>query len=298
MHKFLKLSAVSMLAVMTANGAHAAGYTCEELIEYTSCNPGYYLLNSRCPTGAFYYENVCCDGIDCSENTYGDEAGCLDDDHSDRTYHANGCFVDSDDGYMYYRGSPSSSGSTGCADCPAGSTCAGGTAGATPCPAGSYCATTGLSEPTNVCAKGSYSSAGAVACTSCPATQLTDINGNTVVATTLSTGSYNISACIVGPDVQFKNDAGIYHFTQNCKYDTTLGSYEPSGSSCKPGYVLAKDGDIHTYKCFEIPQFACSEVNTDEGASTTWNTATNTCECDSDGWWYTDGEDAVWCGYW
>ena len=43
MNKLLKLTGVSMLAIITANGANAAGYTCEELIEYTSCNPGYYL---------------------------------------------------------------------------------------------------------------------------------------------------------------------------------------------------------------------------------------------------------------
>jgi len=48
MNKLIKLSAVSMLAIVAATGANAAGYTCEELIQYTSCNPGYYLNNGDC----------------------------------------------------------------------------------------------------------------------------------------------------------------------------------------------------------------------------------------------------------
>ena len=51
MHKFFKLTGVSMLAVAAASNANAAGYTCEELIEYTSCNTGYYLNSGDCIEG-------------------------------------------------------------------------------------------------------------------------------------------------------------------------------------------------------------------------------------------------------
>ena len=52
MQKILKISAVSMLAIVAASGANAAGYTCEELVEYTSCNDGYYLNAGDCIEGA------------------------------------------------------------------------------------------------------------------------------------------------------------------------------------------------------------------------------------------------------
>ncbi|MBR2412801.1 MAG: hypothetical protein IKB10_04025 [Alphaproteobacteria bacterium] len=59
MKNILKLTGVSMLAIMAASGANAAGYTCEELIEYTSCNDGYYLNDGKCiestscPSGSY-----------------------------------------------------------------------------------------------------------------------------------------------------------------------------------------------------------------------------------------------------
>jgi len=62
MNKFLKLTGVSMLAIVAASNANAAGYTCEELIEYTSCNAGYYLYtmtSSDCPAGYQYGKDVC-----------------------------------------------------------------------------------------------------------------------------------------------------------------------------------------------------------------------------------------------
>ena len=48
MTKFFKLTGVSILAIMATANANAAGYTCEELIEYTSCNAGYALTDGDC----------------------------------------------------------------------------------------------------------------------------------------------------------------------------------------------------------------------------------------------------------
>ena len=64
MNKFLKLTGVSVLTIVAATGANAAGYTCEELIEYTSCNDGYYLNSGDCIEGATcgagnYLAHVC-----------------------------------------------------------------------------------------------------------------------------------------------------------------------------------------------------------------------------------------------
>ncbi len=91
MNKLLKLTGVSMLTIVATTGANAAGYTCEELIEYTSCNSGYYLNagkcieSTTCPSGS--YLKVSCDdnqvayfGV-CVEDETGDTAvGVLRED--------------------------------------------------------------------------------------------------------------------------------------------------------------------------------------------------------------------------
>jgi len=96
MQKLIKLSAVSMLAIVAASGANAAGYTCEELIEYTSCNSGYYLNagkcieSTTCPSGS-YLQPTCADGYELYHNlcevdgewSYGD-----DEEFCDGTFYA------------------------------------------------------------------------------------------------------------------------------------------------------------------------------------------------------------------
>jgi len=291
MNKILKLAGVPMLAIVAATNANAAGYTCEELIEYTSCNPGYWLstttTDNRCPEGRVPTDTTYCwtgeyrDG-DLTEHITGlTEDECLElcyDDtcvfydvgeacYSDEVYESVGG-MDIKDVVVAPVGSLTST--SQCNECPAGSSCAGGDAAAVACaagsyqpntkqtscinapvgnyvagtgatsytacsagtyqpqsgqtscvecPAGSYCGTAGLSAVSGQCAVGSYAWAGAVSCMSCPSTGLTDINGAVVNATTLSAGAASISACIVGPDAQFKDDAGIYHFKSNCEYD-------------------------------------------------------------------------------
>ena len=213
MNKLLKLTGVSVLAIVAASNANAAGYTCEELIEYTSCNPGYYLpkisSSSDCPAGYEYVTDVC----------YNEDTGYYSDtpqsecDAEEEEFLGDGCLGFDNEGMEeFITAIPT------CAVCPIGSICSGGTESATPCPAGSYCATTGLKAPTGLCPKGTFSAGGATAatCTSCPSFGMTDKDGNAVVTTTESTGSTSVLACSVGPSVYFNDGKGTYHFKSNC----------------------------------------------------------------------------------
>jgi len=297
MNKFFKLTGVSMLAIMTATNANAAGYTCEELIEYTSCNPGYYLstVDTTCPDGYTYVEDACFtfDHVDIAGNTIFEHLGnvvlikpdlelCEVDDYSEcgsmqgfcelaNTWLGTGCFMFSEDGYFddeygnEYDFIEKTAGHTTvsmCVDCPIGHSCAGGTAGATLCPAGSYCATTGLKEPTGKCAVGSYAASGATSCMSCPSTGLTDINGAVVNATTLSTGSTSVSACIVGSESQFKDTKGTYHFKSDCSYSVSIAT--PDGCEILGGSwddfsadCSGVDGSVNPGKDFVYEDGVC-----------------------------------------
>ena len=221
MNKLLKLTGVSVVAIMTAMGANAAGYTCEELIEYTSCNAGYYLYtptSSDCPDGYTYSTSYC---FNYDTGYYPDvsQSECLEGNDGSYVYLGTGCadtMESPNDPYEYFIPE-----TTSCLECPVGSICSGGTESATPCPAGSYCATTGLKAPTGLCSKGTFSAGGATAatCTSCPSFGMTDKDGNAVVTTTESTGSTSVLACSVGPSVYFNDGKGTYHFKSNCALD-------------------------------------------------------------------------------
>jgi len=239
MQKILKLTGASVLAIAVATNANAAGYTCEELVEYTSCNPGHYLTDSGsiCPDGYKYYSGVCtADGYWWTTGRTAE--WCVDDNEPDpdivgMEYLGDTClniFYDDADApdpdddcsghwcmSMSDHVAPSNITKI-CNECPIGSICSGATNAPTPCPAGSYCATAGLAQPTGKCAIGSFAAAGSFACSTCPSTGLTDIDGKTVVATTASTGAESISACIVGSDVWFKDIAGTYHYKSECQY--------------------------------------------------------------------------------
>jgi len=232
MQKILKLTGISMLAIMATANANAAGYTCEELIEYTSCNPGYALSMGGyiCPDGYVYKTGICNDaesyyyGVSSLENCepYTVESpsewwagACVKEDALQEGCDSH-CWIanEPEDEVIFVDGYTPSS----CNECLAGYYCAGGTAGATPCPAGSYCATAGLSQPTGKCNVGTYSTGGATACTSCPASDLIDANGNVVSVTTASTGSTSSSECFVAKGTLFKDEKGIYKYTDNCKH--------------------------------------------------------------------------------
>ena len=309
MQKFLKLSTVSMLTIVAATGANAAGYTCEELIEYTSCNDGYYLNSGDCIEGATcgagnYLVGTCPSGYyeeDPDEGrylvTYRFDTGWCYMDSFYNVASEEECTSQFDEenglrGKWYGSGCVSSNEDFVAAESYTCTSCASGTyqpsAGqysCITCPAGSECPTT---TAATLCEIGTYSSAGATACTICPATGLTDKDGNTVVATTASTGSDSLAACIVGPDVQFKNDAGIYHFKSNCMTDWYVANAE---SDCGPGYVLAWEESVDITggdrACVRISESKCAEFD-----DTAWNSETQKCECthDEEHWGTWSGE--------
>ena len=279
MNKFLKLTGVSMLAVIATANANAAGYTCEELIEYTSCNAGYYLTtqDSRCPTGYTFLPSVCVQESGCYAENY-DREECEEDgiyeyvgDICVETLECDADYVDAD-----------SSGSVGkiCTECPAGSYCPAGSESPTACPAGSYCAGTKLGAVSGVCAIGSYSLAGATTCTSCPASDLIDANGNVVSVTTESTGATSSSACFVAKGTLFKNKKGTFKYTDNCGH----GNYSEkllcemdndavwNGNYCECLTLYEWTGS----KCVDEETWMRSEDCGTEGGE--WNWDTETCE--------------------
>jgi len=303
MNKLLKLTGVSMLAIITANGANAAGYTCEELIEYTSCNPGYYLSGSGCPDGYTFYSSICYAwGGEYYPNMTEEE--CLswnEGEAADAEYMGAGCIdYNSSDGI----GSNFvvASGIT-CEQCPIGSTCAGGTAGTTTCPAGSYCATAGLSQPTGKCNVGTYSIGGATSasCTSCPATGLTDKNGVAVVATTSGTGSTSASACFVGNNVEFKDDKGIWHYKNTCEHGNfqfgdcgwadhtgVMNEFGEYDYRCADGLELYWGAALSTPLC--TPSFPETEEECNQVAGATWSEGAGECMCYDEMWNCNDGK--------
>ncbi|MBR2412544.1 MAG: hypothetical protein IKB10_02670 [Alphaproteobacteria bacterium] len=173
MQKILKISAVSISAIVAATNANAAGYTCEELIEYTSCNPGYYLstVDTTCPDGYMYVEDACYtpdgSGIDgdliedtpddlsgflvkpdletCEEygSNYNDCASIKSYCDRDNRWLGTGCFkVTSESGdedtWDFIEKTTGQTTEPSCNECPAGSSCAGGTELNVACVAGTY----------------------------------------------------------------------------------------------------------------------------------------------------------------
>ena len=294
MNKFLKLTGVSMLAIMTASGANAAGYTCEELIEYTSCNPGYYFSTDKCSKDAMYITGVC-DWTEFYDNVSWNmtEEECYEEE-SGAIYRTEACLraesVDEDNSYaegVYVTEVNLAS----CFECTAGSYCTGGTADATLCPAGSYCAGDKLDAPTGVCAKGFYAEAGATTCTECPASILTGANGNAVSVTTEDTGSTSSSACYVAKGTTFENEKGTYKYTDNCAYSGAIQFYEPSNGTCADGYYYSEAYEggngvvISDTGCYLIPtnEESCNQASG-------WWTG-ETCECDME--WYGDAVSGI-----
>ena len=170
--KKIKICGISLCALLCATGANAAGYTCEELIEYTSCMPGYALKvdieDNRCPEGHEVSAEALCYSYEFGEWSSLTEAECKEECFYDReeypdTYGYLDCSVKGPGGYMYYEAGEACidweeydnaggmmlrnvvSGINGsitslsqCNECPAGSACAGGTAAAELCASGTY----------------------------------------------------------------------------------------------------------------------------------------------------------------
>jgi len=276
MNKILKLTGVSMLAIMATANANAAGYTCEELIEYTSCNPG-YSLKPICPDGYTYATDWCVDGGGYFATDITPE------DCVEGSWYGEGCAETGVEGGDFISMSASQ-----CNLCQAGYICAGDTADATPCPAGSYCATTGLAQPTGLCALNTYSTGGATACISCPDTDLTDKDGKTVVAKTATTGTDSPSKCFVDPDAYFKNTKGIYHFKSNCSYvyrfDSATATEEEKEARCEElGGTWEYHEGFEQYYCYANINPDSEELCTQYGGW--WDngcdeTPCYTCQCE------------------
>ncbi|MBR2412395.1 MAG: hypothetical protein IKB10_01890 [Alphaproteobacteria bacterium] len=233
MKKFLIGGTTSILAIIATTNANAAGYTCEELVQYTSCNPGYFLFNSSCPIGQLYAENVCClEGSDCYANRSFTENECAQE--SDSIYYSKGCFLykpELDETYMSYMGAPSSSsGTSSCDPCPAGNTCSGGISLPSPCYGGQYQPNTGQTScltapagsyvPDNdvananytLCSVGEYQpNEGAWECLKCPAGSYCGETGLTAVSGSCGNGDFSYagaSACLTCPTHEYTNKDG------------------------------------------------------------------------------------------
>ena len=249
MNKILKLSGISMLAIMAAANANAAGYTCEELIEYTSCNPGYtlsggmclrtcdagYGLNAGCPDGYSFGYSLCKEDVGREYNVYmvSSRSACEPEDN-DGAYEflGDGCWFQTDISDFDFI--PVDATNLTCVACPVGA----------------------------------YSTGGVATCVSCPATDLTDKNGKVVVATTATSASTSSSACFIDPNVTFADDKGEYHYKSNCthgsypfmfpaEYDDIAGEYE-----CPANWVLSYVDDGDEMHCVYLPQEKCEEIST------------------------------------
>ena len=183
MQKIFKITGVSMLAIMAATNANAAGYTCEELVEYTSCEPGHYLApNHNCPEGYHYATNICYDDDMGEYYTDYEAEDCTGEYYA---FYQDGCLAgDEEDGYYYEYEPHEGTVTVGCSECPAGSSCEGGAADKVLCaagtyqpetaqaacidaPAGSYVKNTGATTYT-ACAAGTYQAkTGQTSCDAC-----------------------------------------------------------------------------------------------------------------------------------
>ena len=223
MKKFI-MGGVSLIVILSANNAMAAGYTCEELIEYTSCNTGYYLNTGKCIESASCGAGSYLQGFCERPEWYAPNWAVVDSNYwtnlhtKEECVQMDGCVwigqgcYDEADGAMGPLGYD-------CVSCEAGTYQPdAGQYSCSKCPAGSYCATAGLTAVTGLCSDGSYSLSGATACNSCPSTTLKDSENRDVVAITGGAGATSMSACHISPNTRFKDSKGIYRFRENCNF--------------------------------------------------------------------------------
>ena len=188
MNNFFKLSTVSILALMAASNANAAGYTCEELIEYTSCNDGYYLNAGDCIEGATcaagnYLLRYCDDEYQFQELVFN---ACVDtgvgvfEEYVSKEFCDEIC--DGSDCYYY---------------------------------AGWHCLD--MADP-------HITHSPTVECVSCPTVAMKDKDGNAVTVKS-EPGSFGVNSCYIDPNAYFTDTKGTYHYTSNCsaiQYDIEI----------------------------------------------------------------------------
>ena len=312
MNKILKIGGVSILAIVATTNANAAGYTCEELIEYTSCNPGYYLNSGDCIEGATCGAGHYIMGV-CPENYEYFTEGCFADDsitdgdaescNEFGTYYDAGhwCFGFNDDDT-----SEVVPASLECTSCAAGTYQPNaGQYSCVTCPAGSYCASDGLTAVSGVCEYGQYSSLGATACLSCPTHSYTNANGQsvTVPATTVSKGTGSITDCIIDTDTYFTDVTGTYHFKENCSFTMSTKFSVNSQADCAVvgGYWsdVSGEGDYFCLANSSSPYVPQTAEACDQ-AGLVWMNGRCTCsDCETECsfGWDSSGLGAVACGY-
>ena len=264
MKKFFKLTGVSMLAIMVAANANAAGYTCEELIEYTSCNDGYtlsgsmclracdagYELNAGCPDGYSFGYSLCKEDIGSEYNVYmvSSRSACEPEDN-DGTYEflGDGCWFQTDISDFDFI--PVDATNLTCVACPVGA----------------------------------YSTGGVATCVSCPATDLTDKNGKVVVATTATSASTSSSACFIDPNVTFADDKGEYHYKSNCTHGNYPFMFPAEAGKCPANWVVAYVDGYDDEQCVYLPEDRCNQMHVwDEDYelyAVSWNETGQKCEC-------------------
>ena len=294
MQKILKLTGVSILAIVAAANANAAGYTCEELIEYTSCNAGYYFVkfSTECPDGYTLRASMCIDAVEDFPTFNVSESECTQY-NEENEYYSNVCVRSSvvgsddyitDDDFTQPIGAEKSD----CLLCPAGSYCAGGdvaVAIAKPCTEGWYCSKEGLTAPEAQCTTGTFSFAGATSCSICPAHVVKNSDGEyiSVAATTDGLGATGFSACYIDSEVYFEDDKGKYHFNQKCSFNDGdeygMAFYKSADGTCMDGYMYGEsaneyeeDGETYLTGCFALPSSEEDCMNADySGGEVYWD---------------------------
>ncbi|MBR2412857.1 MAG: hypothetical protein IKB10_04330 [Alphaproteobacteria bacterium] len=313
MNKFLKLTGVSVLTIVAATGANAAGYTCEELIEYTSCNDGYYLNSGDCIEGAtcgagnylahvcpgddeefpeyIYSDNWCYDGDMMTSSGWDGEdmTQNLCEEEYGGEYFGPGCV------YWEIANIADGGKATGeefvpvnveCVACDAGTyQPSAGQYSCITCDAGTYQPNAGQASCIDAPVGNYVAKTGATAYTACPASDLTDANGNVVSVTTESTGATSSSACFVAKGTEFKDDKGIYRYTDNCDYGNYPALFESSEEdSCPDGWSGAWDGDLNNYFCYKVPTTPseCAAISNASDWYDRYDEGTEGCYCRDD----------------
>ena len=188
--KKIKLCGISLCTLLAATGANAAGYTCEELIEYTSCNTGYTLSAGNCVdiatcSAGSYSKAICPDGYEYSSDW------CFN--HEDSEWDKRSPDECEDYEYSSYVG-------MGCIS--------------------EDVLEDGVDANLSQLVPLSYT------CVSCPSTGLVSPNNTPILATTAS-GASSIAECYVPSGVEIKGEHGIYRFKSNCNaFDMATATYE------------------------------------------------------------------------
>ncbi len=306
MKKLITFTGASILAIIATTNANAAGYTCEELIEYTSCNTGYYLNDGDCiegsTCGAGNYLKACpegwtlytgfCGSTGISPSSISEMSGytyeeCAEASEEETYYLSSACGIELswDEETLDY--DIQEAGDVICTPCVAGTyQPTAGKYSCITCPAGSECATSGLTTAT-LCESGEYSNAGATACSTCPTHQYTNASGQSVtVSATSLAGAASAAACYIGPDTYFTDLTGTYHFTSNCEYNPFPTSIT-SQADCDQLNQLESVNKTWFFESIEEGDEQCVLVNTDGGYDVETSLMTQE-QCES------FGEEATW----